>query len=42
METRAAVAPDCGLKYPPRDVAFAKKKALAAGNAACPPARGAF
>ena len=30
---RIIVAPDCGLKYLPRDVAFGKIKALAAGSA---------
>ena len=30
---RIIVAPDCGLKYLPRDVAFGKIKALAAGAA---------
>jgi 5-methyltetrahydropteroyltriglutamate--homocysteine methyltransferase len=30
---RLAVAPDCGMKYLPREVAFAKMKALAAGAA---------
>jgi 5-methyltetrahydropteroyltriglutamate--homocysteine methyltransferase len=30
---RLAVAPDCGMKYLPREIAFAKMKALAAGAA---------
>jgi 5-methyltetrahydropteroyltriglutamate--homocysteine methyltransferase len=30
---RIIVAPDCGLKYLPRDVALGKIKALAAGAA---------
>jgi 5-methyltetrahydropteroyltriglutamate--homocysteine methyltransferase len=30
---RLAVAPDCGMKYLPRAVAFAKMKALADGAA---------
>ena len=30
---RLVVAPDCGMKYLPRDVAFAKLKALAEGAA---------
>jgi 5-methyltetrahydropteroyltriglutamate--homocysteine methyltransferase len=31
--TRIVVAPDCGLKYLPRDVAFGKMQAMAAGAA---------
>ena len=30
---RIVVAPDCGLKYLPRDIAFAKMKAMAEGAA---------
>jgi 5-methyltetrahydropteroyltriglutamate--homocysteine methyltransferase len=30
---RLIIAPDCGLKYLPRDVAFGKMKAMAAGAA---------
>jgi 5-methyltetrahydropteroyltriglutamate--homocysteine methyltransferase len=30
---RIVVAPDCGLKYLPRDVAYAKMQAMAAGAA---------
>jgi 5-methyltetrahydropteroyltriglutamate--homocysteine methyltransferase len=30
---RIVIAPDCGMKYLPRDVAFAKLKALADGAA---------
>ena len=30
---RIIVTPDCGLKYLPRDVAFGKNKAMAAGAA---------
>ena len=30
---RLAVAPDCGMKYLPREIAFAKMKALADGAA---------
>ena len=30
---RIVVAPDCGLKYLPRDVAFGKMKAMAEGAA---------
>ncbi len=30
---RLMVAPDCGMKYLPRDVAFAKLKAMADGAA---------
>jgi 5-methyltetrahydropteroyltriglutamate--homocysteine methyltransferase len=30
---RIIVAPDCGLKYLPRDVAFAKMQAMVAGTA---------
>jgi 5-methyltetrahydropteroyltriglutamate--homocysteine methyltransferase len=30
---RLVVAPDCGMKYLPRDVAFAKLRALCAGAA---------
>ncbi len=33
LAERIIVAPDCGLKYLPRDVAFGKIKALAAGAA---------
>ena len=31
--SRIIVAPDCGLKYLPREVAFGKMKALAEGAA---------
>jgi 5-methyltetrahydropteroyltriglutamate--homocysteine methyltransferase len=30
---RLVVAPDCGLKYLPRDAAFGKMRAMAAGAA---------
>jgi 5-methyltetrahydropteroyltriglutamate--homocysteine methyltransferase len=30
---RIVVAPDCGLKYLPRDVAYGKMRAMAAGAA---------
>ena len=36
---RLVVAPDCGMKYLPRDVAFAKLKALAQGAALVRPAQ---
>jgi len=29
---RTVVAPDCGMKYLPRDVAFAKLRAMVAGR----------
>ncbi len=31
--SRVVIAPDCGLKYLPRDVAFGKMKAMADGAA---------